>query len=103
MRLSGGEARRIAVARAVLKDAPILLLDEPTEGLDAQSERAMLDALGSLAEGRRLLMVTHRPVWLAAMDEVLILESGRVAARGSYGALIAGERLPRLLGLKALG
>jgi ATP-binding cassette subfamily C protein CydC len=103
MRLSGGEARRIAVARAVLKDAPILLLDEPTEGLDAQSERSMLEALGSLAEGRSLLMVTHRPVWLAAMDEVLVLESGRVAARGSYAELIAGERLPRLLGLKALG
>jgi ATP-binding cassette subfamily C protein CydC len=103
MRLSGGEARRIAVARAVLKDAPILLLDEPTEGLDAQSERAMLEALGPLAEGRSLLMVTHRPVWLAAMDEVLVLESGRVAARGTYAELIAGERLPRLLGLKALG
>jgi ATP-binding cassette subfamily C protein CydC len=101
MRLSGGESRRIAVARAILKDAPILLLDEPTEGLDAGAERAMLDALGSLAEGRSLLMVTHRPLWLAAMDEVLVLESGRVAARGTYDELIAGERLPQLLGLQS--
>ncbi len=103
MRLSGGEARRIAVARAVLRDAPILLLDEPTEGLDAESERALLTALGTLAEGRSLLMVTHRPVWLAAMDEVLVLEAGRVSARGTYAELIAGERLPRLLGLAAGG
>jgi ATP-binding cassette subfamily C protein CydC len=97
VRLSGGEARRIAVARAMLKDAPILLLDEPTEGLDAPAERALMEAVGGLMEGRTVLLVTHRPSGLAAMDEILVLDAGRVSARGTYAELLARERLPRLL------
>jgi ATP-binding cassette subfamily C protein CydC len=97
VRLSGGEARRIAVARAMLKEAPILLLDEPTEGLDAPAERALMDSVGRLMDGRTVLLVTHSPVGLAAMDEILVLDAGRVAARGTYAELLAGERLPRLL------
>jgi ATP-binding cassette, subfamily C, bacterial CydC len=82
VRLSGGEARRIAVARALLKDAPILLLDEPTEGLDAPAERALLQAVGTLMTGRSVLLVTHRPWGLEAMDEVLTLDAGRILAQG---------------------
>ncbi|WP_295393026.1 thiol reductant ABC exporter subunit CydC [uncultured Thiodictyon sp.] len=99
VRLSGGEARRIAVARAILKDAPILLLDEPTEGLDAAAERALLQAVGRLMAGRTVLLVTHRPVGLEDMDEILLLDAGRIAARGTYAELIAQGRLPRLLRL----
>ncbi len=80
-RLSGGQARRLAIARAFLKDAPILLLDEPTEGLDAASERAVLDGLATLMRGRTTLLITHRPQALAGMDRVIRLDRGRVRTR----------------------
>ena len=75
-RFSGGQARRIAIARALLKDAPILVLDEPTEGLDPASERAVLDALDRLMVGRTTLLVTHRQQALRHVDAVVRLERG---------------------------
>jgi ATP-binding cassette subfamily C protein CydC len=99
VRLSGGQARRIAIARALLRDAPILLLDEPTEGLDADTERALMDALGVLMSGRTVLMITHRPTTLATMDRVLVLHRGRIAEQGSHAELLNAELYPRLLGL----
>jgi ATP-binding cassette subfamily C protein CydC len=75
--LSGGQARRIAMARAFLKNAPLLILDEPTEGLDAVSERAVLDTIARLARGRTTLLITHRPQALRLADGVLVLEQGR--------------------------
>ena len=80
-RFSGGQARRLAIARAFLKDAPILLLDEPTEALDAVSERAVLDGLATLMRGRTTLLITHRPQALRDMDEVVTLRHGRVVVR----------------------
>ena len=77
-RFSGGQARRLAIARAFLKDAPILLLDEPTEGLDAASEEAVLDGLARLMRGRTTLLITHRPQALAGMDEIVTLDRGRI-------------------------
>ncbi len=77
-RLSGGQARRLSIARALLKDAPILLLDEPTEGLDAASERGVLDALARLMQGRTTLLITHRPSALRIVGRVVSLEHGRV-------------------------
>ncbi len=82
VRLSGGQARRIAVARALLKDAPILLLDEPTEGLDAATERDLMAALNRLMVGRTVLLITHRPAGLDWVDQVLVLDQGRAVARG---------------------
>lgn len=82
VRLSGGQGRRIAVARALLKDAPILLLDEPTEGLDAATERDLMQALGKLMAGRTVLLITHRPAGLDWVDQVLVLDQGRELARG---------------------
>jgi ATP-binding cassette, subfamily C, bacterial CydC len=76
--VSGGEARRIALARVLLKDAPILLLDEPTEGLDADTERAVLAALTPLMVGRTVVTISHRPAALEAMDRVVRLEGGRL-------------------------
>lgn len=81
-RVSGGQARRIAIARALLKDAPILVLDEPTEGLDAATERAVLRALGRLMVGRTTLLVTHRPQALGLVDAVLRLAARQSAAEG---------------------
>ncbi|MCF7985129.1 MAG: thiol reductant ABC exporter subunit CydC [Thiohalocapsa sp.] len=99
VRVSGGQARRIAIARALLKDAPILLLDEPTEGLDAPTERALMDAIRRLMQGRTVLLITHRPVALAEMDEILVLDQGRVIERGSHEELLRAQHYPRLLGL----
>ncbi len=77
-RFSGGQARRLSIARALLKDAPILLLDEPTEGLDAASERAVLDSLVMLMRGRTTLLISHRPSALRIVGPVISLHLGRV-------------------------
>jgi ATP-binding cassette subfamily C protein CydC len=96
MRLSGGQARRIAIARALLKDAPILVLDEPTEGLDAGAERTVLQALETLMAGRTTLLITHRPQALRYVDRVVVLSRGRVLETGAPAVLLrSGCYLPR--------
>jgi ATP-binding cassette subfamily C protein CydC len=87
VRLSGGQGRRIAVARALLKDAPILLLDEPTEGLDAATERSLMNALDKLMVGRTVLLITHRPAGLDWVDQVLVLDQGRELAHGDVSVV----------------
>jgi len=89
LKLSGGQARRVAIAQALLKDAPILILDEPTEGLDAPTERELMAALYRLMEGRSVLLITHRLVGVEAFDEILVLEQGRVVERGDHATLLA--------------
>jgi ATP-binding cassette subfamily C protein CydC len=89
VRLSGGQARRIAIARALLKDAPVLLLDEPTEGLDPQTERALVESIETLMAGRSVLVITHKLAYLGdRVDEVLVLERGSVVERGTHAALL---------------
>ena len=89
MRLSAGQARRIAIARALLRDAPILLLDEPTENLDAQTERAVLEGIDCLTPGRSVLLITHKPALLERRaDEILVLERGRIVERGTHRELM---------------
>jgi ATP-binding cassette subfamily B protein len=78
MTLSGGERQRIAIARAFLKDAPILLLDEPTSAVDVQTEAGILDAMEDLMRGRTSIIITHRPSPLTACDTVLALEQGQL-------------------------
>jgi ATP-binding cassette subfamily B protein len=78
MRLSGGERQRISLARAFLKDAPILMLDEPTSAVDVRTERSIMEAMGRLMEGRTSLMITHRPGTLAGCDVLLKIVDGRV-------------------------
>ncbi|WP_171816184.1 ATP-binding cassette domain-containing protein [endosymbiont of unidentified scaly snail isolate Monju] len=80
VRLSGGQARRIAIARALLRDAPLLLLDEPTEGLDRATEREVIAALRPLLAGRTVLLVSHRRLDLPTPDQVLTLSAGRLRA-----------------------
>jgi ATP-binding cassette subfamily C protein CydC len=100
-RLSGGERQRLALARALLRPAPILLLDEPTAHLDALTEREVLSAVVRAGEGRATLLVTHRLVSLEAFDEVVVLERGRVAERGAAAELLArGGVLARLMALQ---
>ena len=94
--LSGGQARRLAIARALLKDAPILILDEPTEGLDAPTARALMGTLDRLMAGRSVLLITHRPEGLELMDQLLVLDRGQAVARrhpGRWGAMGPDGRL----------
>ncbi len=90
--LSGGQARRVAVARAVLHNAPLWVLDEPTKGLDTITEKKMLGAIKELTVGRTLLLITHRLVDLHWMDEIVVLDGGRVAAQGTHADLLKGNK-----------
>jgi ATP-binding cassette, subfamily C, bacterial CydCD len=95
--LSGGERQRIAVARAVLKDPPFLILDEACHNLDAETEKKLLEALLALMEGRPILHITHRLVGMEMMDEILVLENGCIPERGSHFDLIRGNGVYRRL------
>ncbi len=79
MKLSGGERQRISLARAFLKDAPILILDEPTSSLDVHTESAILDTIQELMKGRTTMMIAHRPTTLRDCNMILVLEDGRVS------------------------
>jgi ABC-type multidrug transport system fused ATPase/permease subunit len=80
--LSGGQAQRLAVARALLKDAPILVLDEPTSQVDAASEASLVEALERAGEGRSVLVVAHRLSTVRSVDEVVVLADGQVVEQG---------------------
>ncbi|MGE4372309.1 MAG: thiol reductant ABC exporter subunit CydC [Xanthobacter sp.] len=82
-KVSGGEARRLGLARTLLKDAPLLILDEPTEGLDTDTERRVLDALLADTGEKSVLLITHRHAGLEQMDEVVVMENGHIIARGT--------------------
>ncbi|MFF8191437.1 thiol reductant ABC exporter subunit CydD [Streptomyces bobili] len=90
-RLSGGQRQRLALARALLADFPVLVLDEPAEHLDLPTADALTADLLAATEGRTTLLITHRLAGLDAVDEVLVLDKGRVVQRGTYAALAAGE------------
>jgi ABC-type multidrug transport system fused ATPase/permease subunit len=85
--LSGGERQRLSIARAILRDAPIVLLDEPTTGLDAASEELVLDAIRRLVADRTTIVIAHSAAPVIAADQILVLEGGRIVARGTYEEL----------------
>jgi ATP-binding cassette subfamily C protein CydC len=95
LRLSGGERQRLAIARVLLKDAPLLILDEATANLDPLTEQAVLDALDVLMQGRTTLMMTHRLVAMERMDEILVLDQGRIIERGTHDQLLMKDGLYR--------
>jgi ABC-type multidrug transport system fused ATPase/permease subunit len=87
--LSGGQRQRIAIARAVIRNSPVLVLDEPTAALDAESERLVIDALRRLMKGRTVIMIAHRLNTLIGADKIIVLKDGLVAEQGSQDELLA--------------
>jgi ATP-binding cassette subfamily B protein len=86
--LSGGERQRISIARALVRDAPILILDEPTSALDPAAERLLMDALTRLLEGRTAFVIAHRMSTIARADQVLVVDGGRIVERGTHDELM---------------
>ena len=93
LKLSGGERQRLSIARTLLKDAPLLVLDEPTANLDPVTERELLDAAYGLMQDRATLVITHRLVRMEDMDEILVLDGGRIVERGTHEDLVGGRGL----------
>lgn len=101
VRLSGGQRQRIAIARALLRDPPLLLLDEATSSLDAESERAVQEALERLMVGRTTLVIAHRLATVLKADRILVLDQGRIVEEGCHSELVkAGGLYARLAALQ---
>lgn len=92
VKLSGGQRQRISIARAILKDAPILVLDEATSALDSESEALIQDALDRLMKGRTSIVVAHRLSTIAGMDKIVVLEDGKIMEQGNHEALLKNKR-----------
>ena len=89
LKLSGGEKQRVAIARTILKAPPILVLDEATSALDSHTEREIQDALERVSRNRTSLVIAHRLSTIVTADEIIVLEQGRIAERGTHGELLA--------------
>ncbi len=93
VKLSGGQRQRVALARVILKDAPILILDEATSALDSEAEAAIQEALFGVMEGKTVIAIAHRLSTIAAMDRIVVLDDGAIAEIGSHTALLAQNGL----------
>jgi ATP-binding cassette subfamily B multidrug efflux pump len=89
VKLSGGQRQRVALARVILKDAPILILDEATSALDSEAEAAIQAALYGVMQGKTVIAIAHRLSTIAAMDRIVVLENGHLAEQGSHTQLLA--------------
>lgn len=97
LQFSGGERQRVAIARALLKDAPLFIFDEPTANLDTATERRLLETLQRVTKDKSVLWITHRLVGLEAMDEIIVMDKGRIVERGTQAELLAQDGLYKKL------
>lgn len=102
--LSGGQRQRITIARAIIRDSPILILDEPSAGLDAESEKLVFDALGNLMEGKTSIVIAHRLATVRRADVIFVIDDGRVVEQGTHDELLeTGGLYSRLYELQFRG
>lgn len=93
--LSGGERQRISIARCILKDSPIIILDEATANVDVDNESYIQEAISELCRGKTLLVIAHRLNTIAGADRILVIADGRIVQEGTHGELIAREGIYR--------
>lgn len=91
VKLSGGQRQRIAIARVLLKDAPILILDEATSALDSEVEAAIQESLDSLMQDKTVIAIAHRLSTIASMDRLVVMDQGRIIEQGTHQELLAKE------------
>jgi subfamily B ATP-binding cassette protein MsbA len=96
-KLSGGEKQRLTIARAVLKNPPILILDEATSSLDTESERLVQDAINNMMQNRTSIVIAHRLSTIRHADEIIVLQKGKIVERGTHEQLMAQESYYRKL------
>jgi ATP-binding cassette subfamily B multidrug efflux pump len=93
VKLSGGQRQRIAIARVLLKDAPILVLDEATSALDSEAEAAIQESLDLLMQGKTVIAIAHRLSTIARMDRLVVMDKGRIVETGTHAELVTRDGL----------